>query len=116
MTISQIDKSDWKNLFDQFSKSFENNFLELELNSLILSDQDGTEWIPFLGISYDPEVQQIDIFMEDLGHRINCPKKVFVDQDGVLFNGLEIIDGDELKQVIKLRKPLLLVLRTTRLH
>lgn len=106
MTIAQINKAEWKTFFDQMSKSLEGNLAEVELNSLAIGSQIQTQWTPLFGISYDNKKQLIEVFMENLGHRIANPEKVFVDQQGFSISSLEIIDEDDTKQIIKLRRPL----------
>lgn len=116
MTISQIDKAEWKSFFDQISKSLEGNFAEIELNSLLLGSQMQAEWTPLFGISYDQKTQLIDVFMEDLGHQIAKPTKVFVDQQGFSIASLEIIDSEDTHQIIKLRRPLSLDFSNPKIH
>lgn len=116
MTISQIDKAEWKAFFDQFSKSLEGNSAELELNSLLIGNQIQTEWTPLFGISYDQRSQSIDVLMEDLGHHISKPQKVYVDQQGFSIASLEIIDAEDTRQIIKLRRPLSLDVSKKKVH
>jgi hypothetical protein len=116
MTIAQIEKAEWKTFFDQLSKSLEGNFAEIELNSLAIGNQVQTQWTPLFGISYDKKKQLIEVFMENLGHQISRPDKVFVEQQGLSISSLEIIDEEDTRQIIKLRRPLSIEFSKDNLH
>jgi hypothetical protein len=116
MTIAQIKKAEWKTFFDQISKSLEGNFAEIELNSLAIGNQVQTQWTPLFGISYDKKKELIEVFMENLGHQISKPDRVFVDQQGVAIASLEIIDEEDTRQIIKLRRPLSIKLSKDNFH
>ena len=45
---------------------------------------------------------------QGLDHLIRKPRQVFIDQEAALLRSLEVIDEDGVRQIIKLRDPLML--------
>jgi hypothetical protein len=81
---------------------------EIEVASLRLGDQVEAEWLPLLGITYDPNDDVVEVALEGLDHLIPKPLEIYV-EDGVEgIAALEVVDGDDEKQIIKLRDPLML--------
>jgi hypothetical protein len=60
MTIRKLDRREWKSYFDRISKELEAEEAEIEVVSLGLGDQIEAEWLPLLGISYDPKEDVLD--------------------------------------------------------
>jgi Family of unknown function (DUF5335) len=108
MAAQKIDKSRWQIFFDRLSKGLVGARAEIEVASLALGDQIEAEWLPLLGITYDPKGNTLEIALEGLDHLINGPKEVWADTgSGALLN-FEVIDGDGVSQIIRLREPLML--------
>ena len=83
MTTRKLDKQQWRTFFDRVSTTLEGKEAEIEIASLRLGDQVEAEWLPLLGIVYDPN-------------------------DDIVEVALEIVDADDVKQIVKLRDPLML--------
>ena len=81
--------------------------LGIVVASLALGDQVEAEWIPLFGIVYDPKSDIIEIASEQLDHMIRKPRAIAVEEgpDGV--SSIEIIDGEDTVQIVKLRDPMM---------
>jgi hypothetical protein len=108
MSVQQIDKGAWTVFFDTFSKTLPGKRAEVEVASLELGDQIAAEWLPLIGIVYDPKDQLIEIAMEGLDHMILKPREVYVDFEVGSLISLEIINGDGVREIIKLKDPVAL--------
>jgi hypothetical protein len=108
MTISKLEKAAWQPYLDKVSKTLVGKQAEIEVASVKLGDQFEAEWVPLLGISYDPKNDLIEILLEGLDHLIHKPRDIYVDHDAAGLTSLEVIDSDEEQQILKLRDPLML--------
>jgi hypothetical protein len=54
MTIRKLEKPEWRPFLDVVSKLLEAKNAEIEIAALDLGDQVLAEWLPLLGITYDP--------------------------------------------------------------
>jgi hypothetical protein len=104
----KLEKMAWHPYFDHVSKVLDGKRVEVEVASLKLGDQIEAEWLPLIGIAYDPKDDLIEVALEGLDHMIRHPKEVFVDQEAVLLTSMEVVDADDVRQIIKLRDPLML--------
>lgn len=109
MATRKLDKAEWHPLLARISKTLVGKRAEIEVASLRLGDQIEAEWVPLLGIAYDPKDDLIEIALEGVDHLINHPQEVWVDigPAGVLVS-LEVIDGDGTREIVMLRDPLML--------
>jgi hypothetical protein len=108
MAPRQLDKADWRGFFDQVSKILIGKRVEIELASLALGDQIEAEWLPLLGITYDPKDDIIEIALDGLDHLIHRPQKVYIDGTPTALAALEVVEGEGIQQIIKFRDPLTL--------
>jgi hypothetical protein len=113
MALRKLDKAEWKDLFDRLSKILMGKRAELEVASLALGDQVEARWLPFLGVTYDPKDDLIEIVLEsekreNIDHLIRHPREVYVDRGSAGFRSLAIVDGDGTMQIVTLRDPLML--------
>jgi hypothetical protein len=53
-------------------------------------------------MSYDPKNDVIEIALEGLNHTIHKPQKIFVERQGLELSNLEVINGDNVRQIIVL--------------
>src|SRR5262245_55162731 len=97
-----------RTFFDRVSKMLEGKQAEIEVISLGLGDQVEAEWLPLLGIVYDPNDDIVEVALEDLDHLIQKPRDVYVEEGPGGLVALEIVDADDVKQIVKLRDPLML--------
>jgi Family of unknown function (DUF5335) len=64
------------------SKALVGKRAEIEIASLQLDDEIEAEWLPLIGITYDPKDDIIEVALEGVDHVINKPREVWVDKDG----------------------------------
>jgi hypothetical protein len=108
MTTRKLDKSQWRTVFDRLSKTLEGKQAEIEVASLSLGDQVEAEWLPLHGITYDPNDDLVEVALEGLDHMIRKPREIYLEDRSQELTSVEIVDADGVKQVIKLREPLML--------
>ena len=108
MTIRKIEKPEWRQLLDAVSKLLEAKEAEIEVASLDLGDQVQAEWLPLLGISYDPNDDIVDVALDGLDHIIHNPREINLDIGAGGLGSLEIVDANGVKQIVKLRDQLAL--------
>jgi hypothetical protein len=108
MAVRKLEKSEWCDFFDRVSKTLIGKRSETKALALALGDQVEAEWLPVLGIVYDPTGDTIEIALEGRNHRIAKPQQVFVDLGAGGLTSLQVIDAERLSQIVKLRDPLLL--------
>jgi hypothetical protein len=76
MAAQKIDKSKWQAFFDRLSRGLIGMRAEIEVASLALGDQIEAEWLPLLGIAYDPKDNVLEIALEGLDHLIRRSLKL----------------------------------------
>ena len=108
MAIRKLDKSEWNRFFDSMSRRLENRQAEIEVASLAVGDQVEADWLPLLGITYDPKDDILEVALEGVDHMIAKPREIHVDGTGVELNSVEIVDADGDTQIVRLREPLML--------
>jgi hypothetical protein len=108
MTVRKLNKAEWQPFLDTMSRMLEGKQAEIETVSLALGDQVDAEWLPLLGITYDPKGDLIEIALEGLDHMIRKPRAVYVDDDVGGLTGLAIVGDDGVEHIVKLRDPLML--------
>lgn len=108
MATTKLDKPAWHAYFDNMSKILGGKVAEVEVDALAIGSQTEAEWLPLLGITYDPKDDAVEVFLEGLDHMIRQPREVFVDQTAANLSSVEIVDTDDFRHIIKLRDPLML--------
>jgi hypothetical protein len=110
MSISKIEKPAWRDYLDQMSKALAGQDAEIEVDSLAIGQQVEAQWAPFFGIVYEPKSDMIEVVLEGLDHMIHKPKELYADSEASKLMSLEVIDEDDVRQIIRLRDPLMLPL------
>src|SRR5262249_11040226 len=108
MTTRKLEKKQWRTFFDRVSTTLEGKEAEIEIASLRLGDQVEAEWLPLLGIAYDPNDDIVEVALEGLDHLIPKPRDIYVEDAPGGLVALEIVDADDVRQIVKLRDPLTL--------
>ena len=108
MSVHQVEKNNWKAFFDTLTRTLVGRRAEVEVASLDLGDQIEAEWLPLIGIAYDPKDDLIEVALEGLDHLIRAPREVYVDFNVGGLIGLAVIDSDHVRQIIKLKEPVAL--------
>ena len=108
MAPRKLDKAEWHRFLDGMTKALKGKRAELEVDSLVLGSQIEAEWLPLLGIAYDPKDDIVEIALEGLDHLIPKPRELYVDIGADGLTSLNIIARDDTQQIVKLRDPLML--------
>ena len=108
MTIRKLEKSKWHAFFDGLSKMLEGKRAEIEVASLALGDQIEAEWLPLLGLAYDPKDDLFEVTLDGVDHMIRKPREIYLDDDVRGLMSIEIVDAEGTRQIVKLRDPLML--------
>lgn len=109
MATVKLDKAAWQKAFDQMSKSeLVGKQVEIEVTGLDIGDQIEQKWIQLLGITYDPKSDLIEILVEGLDHLIPKPREIWVEHGAAGLASMEVVGPDDVRQIIRLREPLML--------
>ena len=109
MATHKLEQPLWKDFFDRATKILIGTQTEIEVASLSMGAQIEAEWLPLLGISYDPKDDVIEIALgDDVDHLIQRPREVHIDTGPGGLTSIEIVDAGDVRQIIKLRDPLML--------
>lgn len=102
MTTRMINKPEWQSYLDGITRNLTGVRAEVEVASLNLGDQIQAEWVPLIGITYDPKDDLIEVALEGLDHLIQKPVELDVDEGPEGLQSLSIIDGDRNRQIVRL--------------
>jgi hypothetical protein len=108
MTTRTLDKPQWRPFFDGVSRLLEGKLAEIKVASLLLGDQVEAEWLPLMGIAYDPKDDLVEVALEGLDHLIHHPREIYVDDDVGGLLAIEIVTTDDVREIVKLKDPLML--------
>ena len=108
MTILALEKAEWHGYFDRMAKALRGKRAEIEVASLELGDQIEAEWVPLLGVTYDPKSDVLEIALDGLDHRVSKPQRIFVDHGQPGLDSFEVIDHAGIHHIVRLREPLML--------
>lgn len=104
----ELEKKEWHPFLDRVSKGLSGKLAEIEVASARLGDQIEAEWVPLIGLAYDPKSDIVEVTVQGLDHMIRKPQKVFVEEDAEGLASLEVIDAEGTRQIVKLKNPLML--------
>ena len=108
MSIMNLEKPEWHDFFNRMSKILIGKNAELEVDALEIGSLIAAEWVPLLGIVYDPHSDILAVMVDGLDHMIRQPQAVFVDMQGAALTSMEVLDAEQVRHIVKLRDPLLL--------
>jgi hypothetical protein len=106
MPLTQLAKAQWQAYFDRISKALGAKRVQIEVTGLGLGDQIEADWIPLVGLSYDPKNDVLAVIAEGLDHLIRHPKQIHIDQEVDWLLSLEAIDAEDIRHIILLKDPL----------
>ena len=85
MTVQNLKKPEWSPFFDHLSKTLAGSQVEIDVGSLKLGGQVQANWIPLIGLVYDPKDDLVEVALEGLDHLIRGPREIHVEEgDGQL--------------------------------
>jgi hypothetical protein len=104
MSLRKLPRPEWRPFLDGVSKLlFGGKVAEVEVASLKLGDQVQAEWLPLIGITYDPKDDVLEIALEGLDHLIHKPREIYLENGGHELASLDIVDADGVHQIVKLK-------------
>ena len=106
MALTQLAKSRWQDYFDRVSKVLGAKLVELEVTGLGLGDQVEVDWLPLIGLSYDPKDDVLVVMVEGIEHNIRHPKQIHVEQDVESLYSMEVVDAAGEHHILLLKDPL----------
>ena len=104
MPIRRLRKTEWRSYLDRVARALLGKRAAIEIRSPQFSNEIEAEWLPVLGISYDPRKDILEIAVTGLKHMIRKPQHLVVEEDGGRLGTLEIIDQDGILQIVRLRE------------
>jgi hypothetical protein len=107
-TLRTIPHSDWRPFFDRVSKGLVGKRAEIEVASLDLGDQIVAEWVPMLGITYEPHDDLLDIVLDRANHVINHPREIVVEEEGDVLTSVAVVDAEGARQMVRLKDAMIL--------
>jgi len=106
MSTVTIPHEQWRPFFDRMSKGLVGKWAEVEVASLDLGDQITTEWIPLIGITYDSRDDLLNVALDRANHLIRHPNQIVVDETAAGLASVAVVDGEGVRQVVRLKEPL----------
>jgi hypothetical protein len=108
MATRKLDKSDWRVFLDGVSRLLTGKQAEIEVDSLGLGSQIEAEWLPLIGITYDPKDDLVEVALEGLDHMIPKPKEIVARTGATGLESLEVVRDDNTREIVLFREPLML--------
>lgn len=106
MALTQLAKPRWQDYFDRVSKTLGAKLVEIEVTGLGLGNQVQAEWLPLIGLTYDPKNDILAVALEGLQHNIQHPKQIHVEQDVETLYSIEVVDAGGEHHLLILKDPL----------
>jgi hypothetical protein len=106
MALTQLAKTRWQDYFDRVSKTLGAKLVEVEVTGLGLGAQVEADWLPLIGLSYDPHNDMLMVVLEGIVHNIQHPKQIHVEQDVETLYAVEAVDAEGQRHIMILKDPL----------
>ncbi|MFZ5509638.1 MAG: DUF5335 domain-containing protein [Pseudomonadota bacterium] len=108
MPLVQLSRARWQAYLDRLSAALPTGQIEIEVTGLGLGAHVEAEWLPFMGISYDPHNDIITVIAQGVDHIIRQPRQIHLDHDLELLRSVEVIDAEGNHHILLFRTPLAL--------
>ena len=107
MTTIKIEKRNLKEYLEHLSGRIPTELVEIELAGLDVGDQIEAEWVSMTGIGFDPDEDVVSIELENgkLEHVVREPVEFWVEEEGAHVRAINIVSGDGLQHLIRLKEP-----------
>ncbi len=106
MATAQLESSQWKPYFDQLARISRKQEVYVEATGLRIGSQTESEWLPLIGITYDPKSDLLNVATDRVDHMIQHPSQIQVQYESDGLHNVEVTDAEGHQQIIKLREPL----------
>jgi hypothetical protein len=103
-----LNKAEMRELFDRLTKQLAGKRAEVEVDSLRIGHRVEAEWVPLLGLSYNPADDAIEIILEGIDITISKPREIYLDGEDSEWTALDIIDAEGMQHIVQLKDPLTL--------
>jgi hypothetical protein len=100
----KLETTEWSSFLDRFDKGLKDVQAEIEVGSLNLGDQIQAEWVPLIGVVYDPNNDIIEVAVENLDHIIRHPQELYVEDENGELTSLAIIDSEGARHIVNFRQ------------
>jgi len=108
MGIKKFDRSKWIDVCAAVSIGMLGKRAEIE----VVSPADGVlvevQWLPMIGIVYDPVTDALKIMLDGVDHFVFQPREMYLDFGLGGVQSLGILDNENAWQIVLLRDPLML--------
>lgn len=101
MPLTQLARSRWQEFFDSASRAAGTQQATVEVTGLHIGDQIAADHAALAGMTYEPHVDTLTLFLEGLEHRIRQPKAIHVDVDVGALRSIEVVDADGVHHIIQ---------------
>jgi hypothetical protein len=108
MSARTLPKDEWSGFFANLSRTLQGKQVEIEVLSRRLGDEIEAEWLPLLGIAYDPKNDLLEVALQGVDHMIRKPKEIHVDVGPVGLLTIEVASADGTREIMQFRDPLML--------
>ncbi|CAN7460381.1 DUF5335 domain-containing protein [Phenylobacterium sp. LjRoot225] len=106
MSDRVVERSDWAALAGGLSRQLQGVQAEIEVAALGIGDQIQAEWVPLLGLAYDPKDDIFEVAVAGLDHIIHEPETLVVQQEGAVVRNLAIGAKSGDRHILRFREPL----------
>jgi len=103
-----LNKAEMRELFARLTKQLAGQHTQVEVDSLRIGYQLEAEWLPLLGLSYDPGDDSIEIILEGIDITISKPREIYFDGADNEWTALDIMDAEGEQHIVQFKDPLLL--------
>src|SRR5687767_9909055 len=104
----KLSRSQLSKLFEGVSKQLQGQPVEVQVASLKLGERVQPNWLPLLGLSYDPQDDAIEIVLRGLDVTVREPREIHFDGAGGQWSALDIVDAEGVQHIVEFKEPLLL--------
>lgn len=108
MNPDKLTRKQMQNFFDSMAPVLEGTQAELEIVGLDIGDQIAHGWAGLEAVTYDRNDDVLSIAIDGIEHLIQHPEFVLLQWRGDSIVSLTVVDPEEHKHILKLRRPLAL--------
>ena len=108
MGLHKFDRSQWIEVCAAVSVRLLGKRAEIEVVSPVDGILIEAQWLPVIGIAYDPAGDALKIMLDGVDHFVFQPKEMYLDFGLGGVQSLGILDMENAWQIVVLRDPLML--------
>src|SRR5262245_45697638 len=108
MKMRAIEKPDWASYGERLTRWLVGKRAEIEVDSLQIGAQIQAEWVPIIGLDYDPKDDLFEVALEGLDHLIYRPREVYAEESVSGLGLLAVVDAEGTRQLVRFKDPLML--------